>query len=139
MGNQTANGVCPSCGHGLGSDVVVCGQCGFDKRKGRKLATIKSVRRALWLRRIPGTGSFLVLLLCMAVTALIVPMALKLPMWIEAEIVIALWWGIWCGALTLFLYNGWLVTHDFEQPTFSKPQPAKPTEPPKDTRDNYNR
>jgi hypothetical protein len=54
----------------------------------------------------------------MGVTVLIVPMALKLPTWIKAEVVLAVWWAIWCIALTLFLYNGWLVTHDFQTPTF---------------------
>jgi hypothetical protein len=60
-----------------------------------------------------GVQSFLALLLCLGITALIVPMALKLPAWVEAEIVLAAWWAIWCVALTLFLYSGWLVTHDF--------------------------
>jgi hypothetical protein len=71
----------------------------------------------------------------MGLTALIVPMALKLPAWVEAEAVVAGWWLIWCVALTGFLYNGWLVTHDFETPTFSKPSLSKP----RDERDSYNR
>src|SRR5262249_13254041 len=42
--------------------------------------------------------------------------------------VIAFWWAIWCVALTLFLYNGWLVTHDFQKPTFSGAAAAKRAE-----------
>ncbi len=119
MTKPTGETVCPGCGKWLAPAAVVCIQCGFDKRKGRRLQTIRSVRRALYLPRVSGVQSFLVLLLCMGVTALIVPMAFKLPAWIKAEIVLAAWWGIWCLALTLFLYNGWLVSHDFETPQFS--------------------
>src|SRR5262249_34375544 len=85
-------------------------------------------RRALYLPRVSGVRSFFTLLLCMGITALVVPMALKLPAWIEAEVVIAFWWAIWCVALTLFLYNGWLVTHDFQKPTFSGAAAAKRAE-----------
>src|SRR5262245_36989122 len=119
MTDQAVQNGCPSCGKWLAPNAVVCIQCGFDQRKGRRLRTIKSVRRALYLPRVSGVRSFFALLLCMGVTALVVPMALKLPAWIEAETVIGVWWAIWCVALTLFLYNGWLVTHDFQKPTFS--------------------
>jgi hypothetical protein len=126
MGDQAVQNVCPGCGKELAPDGVVCIQCGFDKRQGRRLQTIKLVRRALCLPRISGARSFAVLLVCMAVTLLVVPMALKptgleLPVWVEAEIIIAVWWAIWCVALTLFLYNGWLVTHDFQKPQFANP------------------
>ena len=132
MGELATQNVCPSCGKALASNGVVCVQCGFDGRKGQRLRTI--VRRALYLPRVSGAQSFLTLLLCMGITALMVPMALRLPVWIEAEIVVAIWWAIWCGALTLFLYNGWLVTHDFKQPTFSTPAPSRDA-----GKDSYNR
>jgi hypothetical protein len=119
MTEQPVPNACPSCGKWLAANAVVCIHCGFDKRKGRRLQTL--VRRSLCLPRVSGVQSFLVLLLCMGLTALLVPMALKLSTWIKAEIVIAVWWAIWGFALTLFLYNGWLVTHDFQQPTFSSP------------------
>jgi hypothetical protein len=39
-------------------------------------------------------------------------MALRLPRWIEFEIVLAVWWVVWFGALTGFLYNGFRVADD---------------------------
>lgn len=116
---------CPSCGKPLVTEAMVCIQCGYDRRKRRRLVTVKSVGRALGLSRVSGFQSFLTLILCMGFTALLVPMALRLPAWIEAEIVVGAWWGLWCIALTLFLYKGWLVMHDFEKPTISRPGPAK--------------
>ncbi len=134
MTDRSDPNVCPSCGKQLAADAVVCIDCGFDKRKGRRLRT--SVRRALCLPRVSGVSSFVVLLLCMAVTALVVPMALKLPVWIEAEVVLAAWWAIWCAALSLFLYKGWLVSHDFQKPAFSYPMTSSSRAT---TRDGYNR
>jgi hypothetical protein len=71
----------------------------------------------------------------MGITALVVPMTLKLPVWIEAEVVIAAWWVIWGMALTLCLYNGWQVTHDFEKPAIASLTFATPA----DSRDSYGR
>jgi hypothetical protein len=119
MPDQPHQTDCPSCGKWLATNAVVCIQCGYDKRKGRRLQTIKSVGRALSLPKVSGVRSFFALLLCMGLTVLIVPMALKLPTWIKAEIVLAAWWVIWVIALTLFLDNGWLVSHDFPTPKFS--------------------
>jgi hypothetical protein len=124
MGSHPDHSACPSCGKWLAPGAVVCIQCGFDKRLGRRLQTLKSLRRAVYLPRRSGVQSFLVLLLCMGITALVVPMALHLPAWIDAEVVIAAWWVIWCIALTLFLHRGWLVTHDFEAPTVARSDDA---------------
>src|ERR1043166_7721274 len=126
MGDKSAETSCPSFGGWIVSEAVVCLSCGYDRRQQRRLGTI--VKRALLLPRVSGVQSFFVLLLCMGVTALVVPMALRFPLWIDVEIVIAGWWVIWCIALTLFLYNGWLVTHDFKTPTFSNPLAKKPEE-----------
>jgi hypothetical protein len=125
MAGQAVQNVCPGCGKWLLADAVRCIQCGFDKRLGRRPGTITSLGRALRLPRVSGVQSFVVLLLCMGLTALLVPMALNLPVWVEAEIVLGAWWVIWSTALALFLYNGWLVSHDFRQPHFSSLTPAQ--------------
>ena len=104
MGDEPAQTSCPKCGRWIAKGAVVCIACGSDARKGRRLRTV--VKRALLLPRVSGLQSFFVLLLCLGVTALVVPMALRFPLWIDFEIVIAAWWVIWCVALTLFLYNG---------------------------------
>jgi hypothetical protein len=103
----------------LAADAVVCVACGYDRRIGEQRR--RSIRRALYLPHVSGRQSFLALLACMAITALLVPMVLKLPAWVEAELVVTLWWAIWCVALTLFLYSGWLVTHDFQKPSVASP------------------
>ena len=52
--------------------------------------------------------------LCLAVAALVVPLALKLPVIAEAEIVMAVWWGVWVVTLTALLYRGNPVDDDAE-------------------------
>jgi hypothetical protein len=39
-------------------------------------------------------------------------MALRLPHWVEFEIVLAVWWAVWFGVLTKFLYSGLRVADD---------------------------
>ena len=85
------------------------------------------MRKALLLPRVSSKWSALVLVLCMAATTLLVPVALKLPTWVEAEIVLACWWAIWCCALSLALYKGWLVSHDFEKPSAPPPKHILPS------------
>jgi hypothetical protein len=46
------------------------------------------------------------------VTALLIPPVLKLPRWVEYEIVLGVWWVFWIGLLTYFLTRGFRVTDD---------------------------
>src|SRR5262249_16279934 len=45
-------------------------------------------------------------------SAALVPMALHLPVWIDAEIVLTIWWAVWFAVLSRFLYTGTRVTDD---------------------------
>jgi hypothetical protein len=45
-------------------------------------------------------------------SAALVPMALHLPLWIDAEIVLAIWWAVWFAVLARFLYTGSRITDD---------------------------
>lgn len=62
--------------------------------------------------RISGKFAAIWLTVGLLMAALLVPMALHLPLWIEAEIVLAIWWGVWLIVLTRLLYSGSLVTDD---------------------------
>ena len=82
--------------------------------------------------RLSGKASALGLVLCFAATAILIPMALRLPPWIEYEIVLAVWWAIWLLVLTGFLYWGRRISDDHRlgEPrnwfALSKSQPASP-------------
>lgn len=62
--------------------------------------------------RLSGTAAAVWLILCLAVTAVLIPMALRLPRWVAFEIVLAAWWAIWLGALAWLLYTGQELTDD---------------------------
>jgi hypothetical protein len=49
-------------------------------------------------------------------TAILIPAVLKLPIWIEFEIVLSVWWGIWLAVLTALLYRGRRVADDHQLP-----------------------
>jgi hypothetical protein len=53
------------------------------------------------------------LVICLLLTAILIPMALRLPRWIEFEIVLLVWWVIWFAVLTGFLYRGLRVADDY--------------------------
>ena len=54
----------------------------------------------------------LVMLVCLALSGILIPVGAHLPRWIEAEIVLAAWWVIWVGMLTYLLYQGHVVDDD---------------------------
>lgn len=62
----------------------------------------------------PVSGSMAALIGIMLFTliAAVVPAALKLPRWLEWELVISAWWLIWATAFTVLLYRGWRVASD---------------------------
>jgi hypothetical protein len=64
------------------------------------------------LRRVSGRLAAAWLVVCLLLTAVLIPMALHLPRWVEFEIVLAVWWAVWFAALTAFLYRGLRVTDD---------------------------
>jgi hypothetical protein len=54
------------------------------------------------------------LVLCFVLTAVLIPMALRLPRWIEFELVLAAWSAIWLAVLTRILYTGQRVADDHQ-------------------------
>ncbi len=63
-------------------------------------------------RRLSGRNIAIWMVICLAMTALLIPMVLRLPTWIEAEIVLGVWWAIWCVVLSRILYHGMRVSDD---------------------------
>jgi hypothetical protein len=67
------------------------------------------------IRRAPplsGRLTALALMLCFVFTALAAPFAMHLPKWLEAEIVLGVWWVVWAIALSVILYRGTRVSDD---------------------------
>ncbi len=61
---------------------------------------------------VSGRWTATLLLGCMVIVATGLSGALRLPHWIEAELVLAGWWAIWVVALTTLLYRGWRISDD---------------------------
>jgi hypothetical protein len=70
--------------------------------------------RHVRLPRLSGKASAAWLVICFILTAVLIPMALSLPQWIEFEIVLAAWWLIWFAVLTRLLFTGQRVTDDYQ-------------------------
>jgi hypothetical protein len=70
----------------------------------------------LW--RVSGKMAAAWLVICLLLTAILIPMAVRLPLWIDFEIVMVVWWAIWFAVLTRFLYRGLRVVddHGLQQP-----------------------
>ncbi len=75
-------------------------------------ANVKPAVPPIRSRRISGKGTAALLVLCLLIAAIMVPFTLRLPIWIEFEIVLAFWWLIWFVILSTLLYQGWRVSHD---------------------------
>ncbi len=73
----------------------------------------KRLTRALALPLVSGRSSALVLLGALALSALAIPLAGKLPVWVEFEIVLAVWWVTWVATLAHLLYHGRRVSDDY--------------------------
>lgn len=70
--------------------------------------------RAMKLPLVSGKVSALVLVVCFVLTAVLIPMALRLERWLEYEIVLATWWLVWAVTLTLLLHRRHRVSHDYQ-------------------------
>lgn len=53
-----------------------------------------------------------VVLGCLVLSAILLPVSLRLPKWVEAEFVLLAWWAVWVGLLTWLLYRGVDVDDD---------------------------
>jgi hypothetical protein len=90
-----------------------------------------SLAQRVRLPRLSGKASAVWLVVCFVLTAALIPMALRLPHWVEFEIVLAVWWAIWLAVLSRFLYTGQRVTddHEMHEPRFwFASEPSKPYE-----------
>ncbi|MFS8067444.1 MAG: hypothetical protein ACMG6S_13870, partial [Byssovorax sp.] len=63
--------------------------------------------------RVSGQATALVVCASLVASAVLLPASLKLPRWIEAELVLALWWVILLGVLSVLLYRGFRIRDDF--------------------------
>jgi hypothetical protein len=75
---------------------------------GRRQLLARTVR----LPRLSGKASAAWLLFCFLLTALLIPALLRLPRWIDYEIVLAAWWAVWLAVLSRLLYTGQHVADD---------------------------
>jgi hypothetical protein len=90
-----------------------------------------SLARRVRLPRLSGKASAAWLVVCFVLTAVLIPMTLRLPRWVAFEVVLAAWWLIWLAVLTRLLYVGQRVADDHQmsepRPWFSSAKPrAKP-------------
>lgn len=54
----------------------------------------------------------LVIALCLVLSGVLIPVGAHLPRWVEAEIVLAVWWLVWVCMLTALLFRGEAVDDD---------------------------
>jgi hypothetical protein len=95
-----------------------------------------SLARRVRLPRLSGKASAAWLVICFALTAVLIPMALRLPRWVKFEIVLAAWWAIWLVVLARLLYTGQRVMDDHQMRpprnwfTFKRAQQDEPNQNP---------
>ncbi|HZZ77223.1 MAG TPA: hypothetical protein VFE62_01815 [Gemmataceae bacterium] len=68
--------------------------------------------RMLRLPRLSGKASAACLVIFFLATGLLIPGVVRLPLWIDFEIVLAIWWLGWLIVLAVLLYRGQRVTDD---------------------------
>lgn len=69
---------------------------------------------------VSGKWCAAILVLCLAMSAVLLPVAAHLPRWVEFELVLGAWWAVWAIAVAWFLYRGCDVADDMPGP----PQPS---------------
>jgi hypothetical protein len=72
-----------------------------------------SLAECVRLPNLSGTASAAWLACCLLLTGALIPVALRLPCWVEFEIVLACWWTIWLVVLTWLLATGVRVSDDY--------------------------
>jgi hypothetical protein len=80
--------------------------------------------------RVSGKATALVVVASFAAAAALVPASVRLPRWIEAEMVLALWWLALAVTLFVLLYRGFRLRDDFVYfAPWNRPSaPAAPSE-----------
>jgi hypothetical protein len=86
-----------------------------DSQTSTEIATQhSSLAKRIRLPRLSGKASAAWLVICFVLTAVLIPIALRLPQWVEFEIVLAVWWAIWLAVLARLLYTGQRVADDHQ-------------------------
>jgi hypothetical protein len=67
--------------------------------------------------RLSGKAAAFGLMMAFLITAILIPRVLRLPAWIDYEIVLCAWWGIWLAVLTTLLFHGKRVADDHQLPS----------------------
>ncbi len=62
--------------------------------------------------KISGRSTALAVLASLGAAAVLVPASVRWPRWVEAEVVLAAWWAILAGTITLLLYRGFRLKDD---------------------------
>jgi hypothetical protein len=70
--------------------------------------------RILRLPRLSGKASAAWLVIFFLATGLLIPGVVRLPLWIDFEIVLGIWWLAWLIVLAVLLYRGQRVTDDHQ-------------------------
>jgi len=73
----------------------------------------RPLTRRLALPLVSGKGSVAVLLGCLVLSALVIPLAARLPAWVEFELVLVAWWLAWVLVLAHLLYRGRRLSDDY--------------------------
>jgi hypothetical protein len=64
------------------------------------------------LPRLSGKAAAAWLLVCLLLPAVLIPAVVRLPVWVDAEIVLGVWWLVWFAVLARLLYTGQRVSDD---------------------------
>src|SRR2546423_12073193 len=87
-----------------------------DSKRDRMKRAGQVLSARIRLPMVSGKASAAALLACLALTALLVPMTVHEPIWIDVEFVLMGWWFLWTGALAYLLYTGQRVSDDHQLP-----------------------
>jgi hypothetical protein len=68
-------------------------------------------------RGVSASRAIVVLLVVLALAAVLVPLPMHRPVWVEAEAVLAAWWLVWAAVLSSMLYAGIGVRNDWSPRT----------------------
>ncbi len=83
--------------------------------------------------RVSGATTAAIVAGSFVTSAVLLPTALKLPTWVEAELVIVVWWLVWTVLLTVLLVRGYRLADDWvhfspwERPSPDETKPSTPT------------
>jgi hypothetical protein len=85
--------------------------------------------------RVSGTQATILMLASLALCAVAFPAALRIPRWLEVEVVIGAWWTVLATVLSFLLYKGLRIADDFRftlrrNSADAKPARATPTQSP---------